>query len=228
MKRIDDKIKEIEKKDKTNRWLYYGIVVLLVAFLSYVSTTRKAIKEKDATIESQEGTIAQQLETQKLLNQQLADSIEVINSSLKPLEYWNHINNEKSVEGYIDYITNEWGIDKPEENVVKAYESLHSNNLNVQLEGWIYVGQLNNSGVFSDSKNRSKIIWPHSREGKKPEKNDILQLTYDRNLSTYSKPTHKKRFRKDEGWRPGTKAFVVNTHYNSNESNDYFVKIKYY
>ena len=58
MKRIDDKIKEIEKKDKTNRLLFYGIIVLIVGFIFYASTTQK-------TIDSQKGTIAEQLETIK-------------------------------------------------------------------------------------------------------------------------------------------------------------------
>ena len=221
MKRIDDKIKEIEKKDKRSRYLYYTIVVLIIAFLGFVSTTRKAIKEKDETI-------AEQLETQKKLNQQLADSIEVINSSLKPKEYWNHINNEKSVEAYIDYITNDWGIVKPEANIVQAYETLHSNDLKVQLEGWLYVGQLKRNNVFKDDKNRTAVIWPQGHIGKKPVKNDIIKLTYKRNMTTYKKPSHERRHRNDEGWRPGTKAFVVDTHYDPDTSTDYFVKIKYY
>ena len=43
MKRIDDKIKEIEKKDKTNRLLFYGIIILIIGFLYYISTTQKTI-----------------------------------------------------------------------------------------------------------------------------------------------------------------------------------------
>ena len=45
MKRIDDKIKEIEKKDKTNRILFGAFVVLIAAFMAYAISSEKKISD---------------------------------------------------------------------------------------------------------------------------------------------------------------------------------------
>ena len=45
MKRIDDKIKEIEKKDKTNRILFGAFVVLIAAFMAYAISSQKKISD---------------------------------------------------------------------------------------------------------------------------------------------------------------------------------------
>ena len=227
MKRIDDKIKEIEKKDKTNRLLYIGFIVLIAVFMIFAFRTSKTIKTQGNTITEQDQKILEQLETEKALSQQLKDSIALLNKSLKPKQYWAQINKNKSVESYIEYITNDWGIHKPQENMIKAYETLHSNNLNVEQVGWLYIGSLNNSGVFNDSKKRTTIVLPKEAGAREPKKNDIIKLTYKSEMNTYTKASHKNRFRTGKGWRPGTKAIVIDTHKDPG-STDYFVKIKYY
>ncbi|OUR92409.1 hypothetical protein A9Q87_08020 [Flavobacteriales bacterium 34_180_T64] len=227
MKRIDDKIKEIEKRDKANRILYIGFVVLISIFMIFAFRTSKKIKSQGNTIDEQGQTIQAQLATEKILSQQLKDSIALLNKSLKPKQYWAQIENDKSVESYIDYITNEWGIDKPQENMIKAFETLHSDDLNVEQVGWLYIGSINNAGEFRDSKNRTTIVLPKNQGIRAPNKNDILKLTYRSEMNTYTKASHKNRFRTGKGWRPGTKAVVVDS-YKDPGSTDYFIKIKYY
>ncbi|MEH6535473.1 MAG: hypothetical protein V7719_03705 [Psychroserpens sp.] len=227
MKRVDEKIKEIEKKDKNNRLLYIGFIVVIGVFMIFALRTGKKIRNQGETIVSQGDTIAQQLETQKELNIELEGTITELKQSLRPKEYWNHIKDDSSVESYIEYITNDWGIDKPQNNMVKAYETLHSDNLNVEQVGWLYIGSLNIRGEFKDSKNRTIIVLPKDQGAREPKKNDIIKLTYKREMNTYTRASHKSRFRTGKGWRPGTKAIVIES-YKDPGSTDYFIKIKYY
>jgi len=229
MKRIDDKIKEIEKKDKSSRILYIAFIGVILIAMGIILSQIKGINERDDIISDNEIELIAKNKELKKQRDSISDAYKELNNSLRPNEYWEYIVEEKSVEAYIDYITNEWGIGRPQENLVQAYETMHSSKLDPELVGWLYIGQLNRNNEFTDRKNRTKIVWPASNTGKIPAKNDILKLTYRSNMTTYKKPsTGGNRYKNDEGWRPGTKAFVVETYHNLDESNNFFVKIKYY
>ena len=72
MKRIDDKIKEIEKKDKTNRWAYYIIVAMLAGFLE--DEIKKQLEISNGVlIETREHTGFQENEINTLIEKASAD-----------------------------------------------------------------------------------------------------------------------------------------------------------
>ena len=239
MKRIDDKIKEIEKKDKTSRWLYYILIAGIIGFLAYASTNRKAMDIKDAQIDD---LTIKNSETYKKLDStytELEDTYRALKNSLEPKEYWDHIRQENSVEGYIGFITNEWGIDK-KEFLPKAYNRLMDNDSDTKAdgyEGWLFVGSKNNAGVYksgnSDGEKVIKVIHRNENDeniiNSEPLVGDIVQLVKKRNRITYSRKdkVSKDRFRNEQGFRNKTKAVVVDRFEDPNNTN-FYVLLKYY
>lgn len=234
MKRIDDKIKEIEKKDKTNRWLFYGVIVLIIGFLYYASTTQKTIGAQKGTIAEQLETITQQLETEKSLSKQLDDSIKELNRSLKPAEYWNYIKDENSVVGYIEFLTNIWGIHRDSIDMNTAITNIKQSNT-IGENGWVYVGNQTDNGSFTlPTKGQvAEIIWRRGQEeenqmtaikNSNPKKHDVIKLIKDRNRITYEGAGFDSNAKK-EGWRPSSRAFISEVKKNQAEV---WVKIRYY
>lgn len=230
MKRIDDKIKEIERKDKTNRLLFYGIIVLIIGFLFYASTTEKKMNLKDEQID--ELTI-KNTETYKKLDStytKLEKTYEDLKNSLRPEEYWTHIEEENSTESYIAYITNDWGIDKTD-YLPTAYDKLLLDNPTlVTYDGWIWVGSKKRSDNIYVSKDFIKILSRQDGsevdENTEPKKGDIIQLKSSTNRNTYHQNTCKGAT-KTYGWRNKTKAIVVNV-YHVPDKTDFNIQIKYY
>lgn len=224
MKRIDDKIKEIEKKDKTNRILFIALVVVFAA--GYVYLTQQTIKEQKGTISEQEGTIAEQLETEKALTKQLEDSIEVLNSSLKPDEYWKHIKDENTHEAYLGFIMNDWGIDK-EEFIPDAIKQLKSSSPK-GFKGWIWVGSKRNDGTYASSE-VVEIIFREGEEdydpNSEPKIGDVVRLKTTNNRNTYSRRDATNA--NELGWRNKTKAFVADV-YKVPGTTNFNILIKYY
>lgn len=226
MKRIDDKIQEIEKKDKKNRLLYIGFVLLIGTFMTYVLYSENEKSKLDTTIASQEGTILEGISKEKKTRAQLKASHDSLQKSLLPVEYWAHTKNENSVEGYISYITNEWGIDR------KPYLSMAVENLKskhaIGFQGWLFVGLKKTDGTYK-SKDIVEII--HTVDGRAYSKNseikvgDIVQLTKARNRKTYRSPTSKTA--KSQGWRNKTKGFVTAT-WKDPKTTNFKIQIKYY
>ena len=240
MKRIDDKIKEIEKKDKTSRWLYYVIIAGVLGFLAYASTTRKAMDLKDAQID--ELTIKNS-DTYK----ELENTYVELENSLKPEEYWDFVENENTVEGYINFITNNWGIDKSKyiDNAV-ANLKLKNGNKPTGFDGWVFVGSKNNSGEYksgnSSGKKTVEIIHRLNKETKtnmidsmpnlintEPKIGDVVRLVGTRNRVTYSSKykVGNRDYNNEQGFRNRTKAIVVDHHEDSSNSN-FYVEILYY
>lgn len=239
MKRIDDKIKEIEKKDKTYRWTYYIIVALLAGFLIYASTTRKKMDLKDAQID--ELTIKNS-ETYKELESTYAElekTYEALKNSLEPEEYWNHIRDENTVEGYIGFIINDWGINKTE-YLPQAYNRLLDDNNDTKArgyDGWLFVGAKNNAGEYTSGNSQGeRVIEIVNRNGNaeniansEPIKGDIVRLVDTKNRNTYSRKdkVEKNAYRNEQGFRNRTRAVVVDVHPDPNNSN-FYVRLKYY
>ena len=239
MKRIDDKIKEIEKKDKRYKWAYFAILAMLIAFFVYASTTRKQMDLKDAQID--ELTI-KNTETYKELENTYAElekTYEDLKNSLEPEEYWNHIRDENTVEGYIAFITNDWGIDKSQ-FLPQAYNRLMDNDNQtkaVGYDGWIFVGTRNNSNEYTSGNSEGiRVVEIINRNGEadgiansEPIEGDIVQLVSTRNRRTYSRKDKvgKNAYRNDQGFRNRTKAVVVDKYKDPSNSNLY-VHLKYY
>lgn len=229
MKRIDDKIKEIEKKDKRSRILFYIVVALLVGFLWYASTTRKEMDIKDAEIS--ELTIKNSKYYKELdsINEQTEILYKNLKSSLRPKEYWEHIKNENLVEGYISYISNDWGIDK-EEYIPMAIENLKL-NIPEGFEGWLWVGSKKNDNIYK-SRDIIEIIHRHNYEGDQsllknlePKIGDIVKLRTTSNRKTYGNKYMSGANK--EGWRNKTKAFVTDVYKEPNSIN-FNIRISYY
>jgi len=229
MKRIDDKIKEIEKKDKTNRWVYYIIVALLAAFLIYASTTRKQMDLKDAQIDEltiKQTQIYKDLDSVNNHTQKLYSDLK---NSLRPEEYWNHIQSENSNESYIAYLTNDWGIDK-EAYIPTAIENLKSTET-IGFEGWLFVGSKNNVGTY-ENRDVIEIIYRQFYDGDvstlkdlEPRVGDIVKLKTTINRKTYRYKSMSGA--NEQGWRNKTKGFVTEVYADPNSTN-FNIKIKYY
>lgn len=230
MKRIDDKIKEIKEKDKRYNWAYYIIVALLIGFIYYASTTRKQMEIQADQIDAliiKETQTYKEIDSLNKHNKKLYDDLK---SSLRPEEYWSHIENENSTEGYISYITNDWGIDKTD-YLSKAYDKLLlTNNSLVTYDGWIWVGSKKRSDNIYKSKDYIKILSKKDgspvNENDEPQKGDIIQLKTPTNRNTYQKNTCKGS-KNDYGWRNKTKAIVVEV-YHVPTKTDFNIRIKYY
>lgn len=229
MKRIDDKIIEIEKKDKTNRLLFYGIIGLIIIFLVYVNFSEKAKKEKDEEIS--ELTIKNSETYIKLEDtyEELRNTHEELKNSLRPIEYWNHIESENSNEGYISYLTNDWGIDK-KDYIPLAIEKLKSANTE-GFEGWLFVGSKNNEGTY-ENRDVIDIIYRQFYEGEtatlknlEPQVGDIVRLQTALNRKTYQNKNITRQ--NEQGWRNKTRGFITEVHKEPNSTN-FNVKIKYY
>ena len=160
------------------------------------------------------------------LNKALADSLQ---NSLKPKEYWEYTEIENSNEGYIDYITNDWGINK-ELYLPSALENLKSYET-IGFEGWLFVGSKNNAGTY-ENRDVIEIIYRQFFEGDnatlknlEPHIGDIVKLK-----TTYNRKTYRNKSitgANEQGWRNKTKAFVTEVNADPNSTN-FNVKIKYY
>jgi len=237
MKRIEDKIKEIEKKDKTNRRLYIGVVVLIALFMlstlyfgNEISKREKTIAKREVTILDREETISVQKIEQSDTYKKLDASFDSLQKSLRPKEYWNHIKKENSVEGYISYITNDWGIDKTP-YLPKAINNLKSSNPEaIGFKGWLWVGSKKTNGTYV-SKDIIEVIYRAGSkagfENSEIQKGDIVKLTTTRNRRTYKRKTLKRRNVNSNGWRNKTKGFVTDVWKDPN-STDFIIEIKYY
>jgi hypothetical protein len=235
MKRIEDKIREIEKKDKTNRHLYIGVVSLIALLMLSVYYFGREISKHEGTIAKNMVTISEQEVEQHETYQKLLASHNSLKMSLRPNEYWNHIKKENTVEAYISYITNDWGIDKTE-YLPKAIDSLKSSSSRaIGFKGWLFVGSKSTSGIYA-SRNIVEVVY---RDGAPVESNlknseikkgDIVKLTKTINRSIYKSKycLDKNRCAKNsQGWRNKTKGFVTDV-WKKPGSNEFIIEIKYY
>ena len=228
MKRIDEKVKEIEKKDKKNRLLFIAFVSVLAVGMAYVYLSEKKIEKKDSTILVQETTITEQeiklTDTYKKL-QALYDTLKM---SLSPAAYWKAVQKDNTVEGYIAYLTNDWGVDK-DAYLDRALNELKSPRVgSVDFQGWLWAGYNYNTGYQSN--NIVEIVYRKGAEDQdltnsKIQIGDIVRLTTESNRTTYKK--EKLRRKNELGWRNKTKAVVIDT-FNMQNNAEFNIKVKYY
>ena len=225
MKRIDDKIKEIEKKDKTNRIIF--IVVLAIVATWYVYVTQKTIQEQESTISELE---IKNSETYKKLEAEKKKSdatLAELQKSLRPQEYWQYIRNENTVESYISYITNNWGIEKPASAMQEAHSNLRSDSVE-GYSGWLFVGAKTSDGAYT-SRDIIEVIYREDADGdianSEPRVGDIVRLKSTRNRRTYARNNEGQR--NEQGFRNKTKAYVADVWDDPNSTN-IEIFIKYY
>lgn len=119
------------------------------------------------------------------INKALADSLQ---NSLKPKQYWGYIKEENSVQGYIEYFTNIWGIhrDSLDMNTAKSNIKLPLSKPNeaglIGFEGWVYIGKETANGPFvhHDDGQVAKIAWRREHE----EENNISTIENDKPKKT--------------------------------------------
>ena len=222
MKRIDEKIKEIEKKDKQSRWAYYVIALGLLGFLWYASTTRSAMAEKDKTI-------AEQLEQALKDKDTIQAQYDKLAKALNPLDYWRHVENQESNEAYINYVTNKYKIDKTDYMPI-AYTRLAEVSLE-GFEGWLFTGLVLNNGNY-DNRGIVEVIYRDGEEvnddsikNSLPQAGDIVRLVGATNYNTYR--FHNESGANPYGLRNKTKAYVVST-WKDPGSARHEIYIKYY
>lgn len=225
MKRIDDKIKEIEKKDKTNRIIF--IVVLAIVAAWYVFVTQKTIQQQEITIselEIKNSDTYKELEAEK---EKSDFTLSELQKSLRPLVYWQYIRNENTVESYISYITNNWGIEKPASAIQEAHNNLRSANVE-GYSGWLFVGAKTSDGTYT-SRDIIEVIYREGADGdianSEPRVGDIVRLKSTRNRLTYARNNEGRR--NEQGFRNKTKAYIADVWDDPNSTN-IEIFIKYY
>ena len=215
MKRIDDKIKEIEKKDKTNRLLFYGIIVLIIGFLAYVSTTQKTIKTQGETIEKQLADLKESYDAIVKTRDSLLDTRKNLQMSMTETEFWNETlkiyQETGKVSPFFDYVTYGADIARKSENIQTALEKIATEG----SKGFVYVGHKLNDEKMSNDK-IVKVIYRSNGEDfnfdSKPKSGDIVQLTINSRLlySSATRATQKPKPSHSGSWQIGLPAYVKN------------------
>ena len=147
MKRIDDKIKEIEKKDKTSRILYILFVVIIGGFMIYALAKEKEISKKDILISDQYKDLEKTNNALKVTNDSLIETKRSLNISMTPEEFWAETTKSNTVSSYFEYITFGADIERPEANIDKAITKIIEDG----NKGWLWVGRTEDNIKFSES-----------------------------------------------------------------------------
>lgn len=210
MKRIDDKIQEIEKKEKTSRIAYYIILALLGGFLVYASTTQKTIKGQAGTIEKQNDSLAEQLKVIEAKN----DSLKIVNAKLQssqtPIGYWNQTDEAKTTSTYIDYILH---TGKPE--ALEDYKLLALKNIPEEATkgktAWLFCGDKGGDEIAS--RRVMKIVYRNDQspaENALPEAGDIIENDTSNRITyrNFTGGNTSGRNNDSDAWKRGSKAQV--------------------
>lgn len=208
MKRIDDKIKEIEKKDKTNRILFYGIIVLIIGFLFYASTTQKTIKSQGETIEKQLADLQASYNALKVTNDSLIETKRSLNISMTPEEFWDETTKSNTVSSYFEYITFGADIERPKINIENAINKIVENG----NKGWLWIGRTEDNNKFSETPDppAANVIYRTADTtqfslNSVPKVGDILNLKIDSRKTYYNE----NRTGTSSGiWAMGLKGYV--------------------
>lgn len=235
MKRIDDKIKEIEKKEKKYRIMYIAFVALIFVFMATAFIYQGIIDKQRDSISMRDDTIKESKQELLKKRDSLAAALEELNRSLQPEKYWESTKKENSVEGYIAFITKDWGIDT-KDFLPDAIKELQTSGPEVTgFRGWLFVGEKFNDGTYIPREEKIEVIYRGNKKvdpnkepeiaNSEPQIGDIVKLKATRNQKTYiNKPTNLEN---DQGWRNKTKAFVVDT-YKEEGITNFHIEIRYY
>ncbi|WP_228852029.1 hypothetical protein [Aegicerativicinus sediminis] len=227
MKRIDDKLQEIEKYHKRNGFLFILSVILIFVCMGLVFIYEKEIRAKDVTISVQSDTISEQKIKLSKTYQELETAYSDLKNSLNPDKYWASIQDQNSVESYLNYITNDLEIAKPYKQ--DAIKTLDKDPMELEgFEGWVYAGKMNED-IFEDGR-MTVLMRNDSTVNLKdvlPKKFDIIKHNKKNPpaLFTYKKSKLTSRNPAIQVWRAGSKAFVDSVYQDGIEIR---IKVKYY
>ncbi len=223
MKRIDDKIKEIEKKDKKYRILYILFIISIVSFMAYVFNSEKKIKTQSKTIVSQTDTINYTKEQLKYKNDSLIKVVEKLKNSLTPERYWVDVKNIGTAKAYINYVSADDRRIKinyrPEAIVKIEYPSTKG------TIGWLYIGNKSGDKLV---KGICTIGWRNDDQDVNPKdipiKGDILELNGSSRYIYSSFRNAKKSNKKKGSWPVDDKAYVLDI---KTDGPAVYIKIKF-
>ncbi|MCK0109125.1 hypothetical protein MWU58_07465 [Flavobacteriaceae bacterium S0825] len=212
MKRIDDKIKEIEKKDKNSRVLYIIIVLLIAGFMAYALSSEKTKKEQGETIVGQEKTIEQQLVDLEAKNEELKATITRLEKSQTPIGFWNQTDEAKNTSAYINYILHTGKPEAKEEYKALALENIAKEDTKGKTV-WLFCGRKSGDKISSD-----RVMEVIYRKDETPsgdtlpipgdliENNTSNRITY----RSFSGGNVTGQNNDSDAWKRGNKAQVLN------------------
>jgi hypothetical protein len=218
MKRIEEKIKEIEKKDKRNGIKYIGFIIIIVAFIAYAIFSEQAKKKmgetiigQDVTIKGQDVTISEQNKKLVEQNDSLKEVVERLNKSQTPIGFWNETNDAKNTATYINYIMHSGKPEAKDEYKATAIEKIQL----PETEGntvWLFCGRKNGDQINQDKV--SEVIYRKDANPDRnsvPQKYDIVENTKEP-LYTYrnfSNGNTSGKNNADKAWPKNSKALVL-------------------
>ena len=223
MKRIDDKIKEIEKKDKTSRIAYIIAVIAIGLFILYALAKEKEINEKDILISDQYKDLKKVNEALIITNENLIATKKSLLISMTPVEFWEETTKSNTVSSYFQYIT--YGSDIARPNIDEAVKKI----LEKGNKGWLWVGRTEDDIKFLELPDppAANIIFRTADTTQfsfksVPKVGDILNLKIDsRNTYLYKN----NRTGSPSGvWSMGLKAYVSKV---EKEHNNVIVEVYY-
>jgi len=224
MKRIEEKIKQIEKKDRTNRILYMTVVGLICAFMAYVFFSQRKIQEQEVIIDESQETI--NLTRQELVekNKELEQTITKLENSMTPEGYWSNVQEIGTAKAFINYIAENDEKIKIEYRP-EALEALKDKDLK-GTTGWLYIGTASGDNM---NDNLTSLVWRESGSEAQgvsvPQLYDIVQLKGAAGRYIYgSMSAAENSANKRATWNPGVKAFVLDR---AHRGSAVFLKIKY-
>lgn len=226
MKRIDDKIKEIEKKDKNSRVLYIIIVLLIAAFMAYALSSEKKIREQDDIIDDQGLTITEQLDIIKKKNDSLVDVVNRLEKSQTPIGFWNQTLEAKNTSSYINYILHTGKPEAKDEYRALALENIKLNETTGKTV-WLFCGRKSGDKITSD-----RIMEVIYRKDETPS-SDALPVVGDIIKNNTSNRITYRNFsggnvtgqnNDGDAWKRGSNAQVLEV---ENAGNAVFIQIKF-
>jgi hypothetical protein len=232
MKRIDDKIKEIEKKDKSNRIKYIGFIIIIVAFIAYAIFSEQAkkklgetIKGKEVTIKGLDVTISEQNEKLKKQNDSLALVVASLNISQTPIGFWNQTLEAKNTVSYINYVMHTGKPEAKDEYKATAIEKIQLPETKGKT-GWLYCGKKNGELIYQDKVSeviyRKDVVFDRNSV---PKKNDIVEAKDAVNTyRNYANGNTSGRNNEDKVWPKNSKALVLDVKISGNAV---FIQIKF-
>ena len=226
MRRIDDKIKEIEKKDKRNNILYIAFIIVVAGFMGYALLAEKKMKAQGETINELGQTLEEANDSLSNLNAEYAKTIETLRQSITPTGYWEDTVADNSTQAYIDYLTQ------------KKITILHPAEALAALQGgadgteaWLFCGRKSGSN-FNERVSkvilRSGTTEADNIANTPPEEGDIVENNSN-NRETYRRfgSGNVVQSSKNPGnlaFIPGDRAVVLEV---EEAGNAVFMKIKF-
>ncbi|MBT8253361.1 MAG: hypothetical protein KJO00_10990 [Bacteroidia bacterium] len=227
MKRIDEKIKEIEKKDKRNNYSFIVIIIIIALFMGYALQSEKKISQQSDEINELGQTLKEANDSLENLATELRETIETLEKSLTPTGLWENTLKSNTAKAYIDYLT------QTQIEVLFPDEAL--DKLQNEAQGtaaWLFCGRMNGNNF---TQGVSEVIRRSGANGDdiagtKPEIGDILnnneieRITYqlfDDNAGNVNKNT---QYPDNKAWKRGVKAAVLDVKMGGDAV---FIQVKY-